>query len=220
MNIRAIIRRQHTRYKFIASLAQDVVVLDIGAGNGLMQMKLSEYRQHIRFISVDKYDYSGDYPPDTFFQVDVTSETLPIDAETIDAVFCSHVLEHLISYELLILEIRRVLKPGGKLYFESPGLRSVFLPSLKMGQGRDVPLNFYDDPTHIKPYTEQALYLLARKMGFKKIKTGKARNWIYAILSPVLICLSLLSCNRKMLALAVWNAIGWCNYLWAEELGK
>ena len=219
-NIRATISHQHPRYKFIASLPKDAVVLDIGCGKGAMQKKLKMYRQDLKFIFVDKCDFSKEYPSGTFFSLDISNEVLPIKSETIDAVFCSHVFEHLYSHDLVLSEIRRVLKPTGKIYIEVPSTRSLYLPSLGFFRGQDAPINFYDDPTHVRPFTRQSLHIIGKKLGFRKIKTGFARNWLYCLLAPIILPYSIIKKDRQMFAIILWNITGWCIYLWGEGVDK
>ena len=48
------------------------------------------------------------------------SERLPIASASIDLVVCSHALEHLLELEASLREIRRVLKPSGRLFVSVP----------------------------------------------------------------------------------------------------
>jgi SAM-dependent methyltransferase len=45
---------------------------------------------------------------------------LPFDSGSLDAVICSEVLEHLADYRAVLKEIRRVLRPGGRLALSVP----------------------------------------------------------------------------------------------------
>lgn len=203
----------HTRYKFIRSLSPRSVVLDIGSGNGTLQRSLREYRPDIEFISIDIADLSHCFPENAFYRVDVTRESLPIDACSVDAVFCSHVVEHLHDCTLLLTEIQRVLKPGGGVYIETPGTRSLFIPGFNLpAEHRNVTFNFYDDPTHIRPYTRQSLRRLCEPLCCTDIKTGFARNWLYCILFPVILIYAIWKRNPRYAAIAVWNLTGWCVY--------
>jgi ubiquinone/menaquinone biosynthesis C-methylase UbiE len=195
-------------------------VLDLGCGNGLMQKRLRQYRPDLEFISVDKYDFSKEFPFGTFFNVDISKEVLPIKSGIIDAVFCSHVFEHLYSHDLILSEIRRVLKPTGKIYIEVPSTRTLYLPSLGLFQGQDAPINFYDDPTHLRPFTRQSLHIIGKKLGFRKIRTGLARNWLYCLLAPLILPYSIIKKDRQMFATILWNITGWCAYLWGEDIDK
>jgi SAM-dependent methyltransferase len=50
-----------------------------------------------------------------------------IDDDDFDAIFCSHVLEHLYSHEVAqaMAELFRVLKPGGEIWIQCPDLQAV-----------------------------------------------------------------------------------------------
>lgn len=50
--------------------------------------------------------------------VKADGEALPFTDEMFDWVFCVNVIDHTPNPEKMISEIKRVLKPGGKLYFE------------------------------------------------------------------------------------------------------
>ncbi len=216
MKIRSVIRHRHTRYRFIAFLPPRGVVLDIGCGNGLMQKRLRQYRPDLKFISVDKKDFSREFPLGTFFQVDISKEALPTESETVDAVFCSHVFEHLSTCDPLLSEIRRVLRPGGSIYIEAPSTRSLFLPSCGLLSGQDAPVNFYDDPTHIRPFTRQSLYRMGKTLGLRGVRTGFARNWVYCLAGPLILLYSIIKKDRQMFAVVLWSIMGWCVYLWGN----
>jgi SAM-dependent methyltransferase len=83
---------------------------------------------------------------------------LPDDTATITV--ASHVLEHVIDAVGFFREMMRITKPGGTLWIEAPSELSA------ASVGSDDPtdhrfLSFWDDPTHIRPWTPGALYRLA-----------------------------------------------------------
>jgi len=215
-----IIRQRHIHYRFIDSLPAGAVVLDLGSGNGSMQNLIRNYRKDLRFVSVDREDYSNCFPTGAFFKVDISNERLPIDSDSIDAVFCNHVLEHLNSYDLIQSEIKRVLKRDGSVYIETPSSRSLYFPSLSFFKGQNGPTNFFDDYTHAKPFTCQSLYLFGEKIGLREIKTGFARNRGLVLLSPILLPYSILKKDRQLLASILWSITGWCVYLYGKQLSK
>lgn len=47
-----------------------------------------------------------------------SGEAIAFDADTFDAVVCINVIDHTPNPDVMMQEIRRVLKPGGKLFFE------------------------------------------------------------------------------------------------------
>lgn len=210
---------KHFRYKFIDSLHKGAIVLDIGCGNGRIQKFIKQYRPDLRFISVDKYDFSKEVSFETFFKVDISTEVLPIVDDSVDAVFCVHVLDHIISYDLVLSEIKRVLKSSGSIYIEVPSTRSLYVPSFGMLKGPGT-INFYDDPTHIRPFTRQSLSCIGKRIGTKQLRTGFARNWAYCLLAPMIILYSLIKRDRQMFGTVLWSIVGWSVYLWGKHVDK
>jgi len=52
--------------------------------------------------------------------LDGNAEDLPFESNTFDVVYSSHVLEHVVSEEKALTEMKRVLKPGGVLIIGMP----------------------------------------------------------------------------------------------------
>ena len=213
------LREKHFRYKFIDSLHKGATVLDIGCGNGQIQKFIKQYRPDLRFISVDKYDFSKKVSFETFFKVDISTEVLPITDDSVDAVFCVHVLDHIMSYDLVLSEIKRVLKSSGSIYIEVPSTRSLYLPSFGMLKGPGT-INFYDDPTHVRPFTRHSLYHIGKRIGAEQFRTGFARNWTYCLLAPAIILYSLIKRDRQMFGTVLWSIVGWSVYLWGKRIDK
>ena len=63
------------------------------------------------YIGVDRENWDGNIK----VILDIEKESLPFEDETVDEVYCSHVLEHVDRPELLISEFYRILKPGALL---------------------------------------------------------------------------------------------------------
>ena len=208
------IRRGHVRYRFIGSLPKGGTVLDLGCGRGELQGMLKDFRPDLRFLSVDCVDFAACFPSGTFFQVDASREPLPFESASVDAVFGSHVLEHVLSYTFLLGEVRRVLKADGALYFEAPGTRMLYSPSFCPSRGRGACCNFYDDPTHIRPLTRRALCRLGRQIGLQNLRVGFARNWWYSLLSPAMIPFCILKRDAEGLNVILWSLMGSCVYQW------
>ena len=68
-------------------------------------------------IKVETIDINPQYEPTYIGDICTTTQ---IPNSYFDAVFCTEVLEHVSNPFLAILEIRRVLKPGGYLFASSP----------------------------------------------------------------------------------------------------
>jgi SAM-dependent methyltransferase len=83
---------------------------------------------------------------------------LPDDVS--DVTVASHVLEHISNPVEFLSEMMRVTKPGGAILIEAPSeLSAIPLGSSDPTDHRFV--SFWDDPTHLRPWSPGALYRLA-----------------------------------------------------------
>jgi SAM-dependent methyltransferase len=97
-----------------------------------------------------------------------------------DAITCMHVVEHLNRLDLLLAEIARLLKPGGRVYFEMPHPKTLTLPSLR-DSAIPFTMNFHDDPTHLRLVTTRELAEVAERSGLRVENEGISRNWLFAV---------------------------------------
>jgi SAM-dependent methyltransferase len=136
-------------------IKSDDVVLDLGCGFG-------EFLRHVncdRKIGVDLNPLARD----TLLQAGVeylqhsVCEALPIDEASVDFVFTSNLMEHLPGkkeVEQMILEARRLLKPGGHFVMMGPNIRIV----------SDLYWDFWD---HIVPISDRSLVEALECSGFQ-----------------------------------------------------
>jgi len=109
----------HVLFEFIeqagASVPPGALVLDAGAGDGRYRQEFA----HTRYIGVDlavgdvSWDYSG-------LGAVCDLAALPFASGSFDAVLCTQVLEHVAEPQLVLREVCRVLKPGGRLFLSAP----------------------------------------------------------------------------------------------------
>ena len=146
-----------------------------------------------------------------FRNVNLEESKLPYETNYFDAIIFTHVLEHLNNPLSLGNEINRVLKKGGKIYVEAPNWSSILVPSFGFHREQHNPFNFYDDPTHIKPWTKHSIYeFLSENCQLKVQKVGIVRNWIRIPLDLFIIISGFISGNRKRIISSFWNIYGWC----------
>jgi SAM-dependent methyltransferase len=88
-------------------------------------------------------------------QADV-DERLPFEDSQFDAVILKDLLEHVADPVALVREVRRVLRPGGRVFASSP----------------DAQRWVWDDYTHRRPFTRKAFRLLFRDQGFELEQSG------------------------------------------------
>lgn len=63
-------------------------------------------------------DVSKDYNPDIVADI----HDIPIESNTVDAIICRSVLEHVRSPERALQEMFWILKPGGRLFVQVPSI--------------------------------------------------------------------------------------------------
>jgi SAM-dependent methyltransferase len=91
---------------------------------------------------------------------------VPYPEEHVEGVFCCWLLEHLSEPDRAISEMYRILKPGG--------YACVIVPS-----PNDM-IAFYNDYTHVRPYTPVSLKQLAEDCGFTRYRI-ECLPWVRGI---------------------------------------
>jgi len=202
-----------TRARFVAQVPKSAALLDLGSSDGETLGHFAELRRDLRFFAADKSGQPERYPPGCQFScLDFECEPLPWSDASMDAITCMHLLEHLRNPGGLLREVARLLKPGGRVYFETPHPKSLTLPSLK-DKAVDFTMNFHDDPTHVQLVALEALAEQVAATGLRVERTGVSRNWLFAFAHPLFACLP--PSRRKYTAQVHW--IGWSACLIAAK---
>jgi len=104
-------------------IEKDAVVLDYGCGTGEFINAVYARRR----VGIDARESSREaLDPEIEFSTPVGIHIPQIKDGSVDVVFCSNLLEHLPDRETvteLLIELRRVLRPNGKLLVLGPNLR-------------------------------------------------------------------------------------------------
>jgi len=199
-----------TRAHFVSGAPRGGDLLDLGSSDGETLNHLAELRPDLKLHSADKFGVPENYPAGCDFQrCDFVTDRLPWPEASMDAVTCMHVVEHLEDLTSLLNEVARVLKPGGRAYFETPHPKTATLPSAK---GRFT-LNFFDDPTHVRVVSPEELSTKLAATPLRVERTGISRNWLFAASHP-LLCLGPES-RKRFTARVHW--LGWSAYLVASR---
>ncbi len=117
--------------------------LDLGSADGSFVKVLKE--KGFNAIGLDIKDLN--FENDKFTQKD----------DTFDLITAISVIEHLSNPNNFLTEVKRVLKKDGFFILVTPNWKY----DMK---------NFYNDPTHIKPYTTTSINFLLESFKFKNIK--------------------------------------------------
>jgi len=176
-----------TRARFVSQIGASGRLLDLGSSDGSTLNHIAELRPDLSIASADISGEPNRYPEGTDFRrADFDADPLPWSDGTFDAVTCMHVVEHLLNPAYLVAEASRVLKPGGRLYVETPHPKSLTMKS-PVGPGTEhVTVNFFDDKTHVRPVEVAELATAAKKSGMSVVKSGISRNWLFAASFPAL----------------------------------
>jgi ubiquinone/menaquinone biosynthesis C-methylase UbiE len=170
------------RFKNISDLALPVKgsILDIGSADGTFSEVIFKKTQAKKLVGVDVLKSSVEYASKRFrknprmeFLV-ADAEDIPFKANQFEAVFCLEALEHVLKPQKAILEMKRVLKPGGYLIILVPtdSLLFQFLWSLVLlTWGR------HWRETHVNSFKEQkSLVKVLEECGFQ-VDTDKKFLW-------------------------------------------
>jgi ubiquinone/menaquinone biosynthesis C-methylase UbiE len=209
--LKELILNNGVKQKFFLSFQKESRVLELGCGIGRNAMFIKNYYNNIEYHGVDilnkeKVDEYIDYK-----NCNLENNKLPYEDNYFDKIIFTHVIEHLKDPLSLGSEINRVLKSGGKIYVEAPNWPSILVPSFGFHREQHNPFNFYDDPTHIKPWTKHGIYeFLSDNCDLKVAKVGIVRNWIRIPFDILIVIYGLISGNRRRIISSFWNIYGWC----------
>lgn len=114
--------------------------IDLGSGD-------KGFSEVCRTHNILSYPY--DYP-----EFNIETDTLNQSDGSIDFITMNAVLEHIKDPSNILKEAKRVLKHEGLLFIRTPNWQMDFK-------------NFYNDPTHVKPYSPETIKNTLNLAGFK-----------------------------------------------------
>lgn len=114
-------------------------ILDLGCGDQFLNLQITK----------DKKDYLGLDIDDLNFE----NDSFPLDDSSIDLILSYSVIEHIQDPSIFLNESLRVLKTGGYFVIETPNWNYSFK-------------DFYNDYTHVKPYTPNSIIDIMKGFGF------------------------------------------------------
>lgn len=126
-------------------------ILDSGCGGMPYKELILSNKRITKYVGLD-IDSGLNYyevKPDVLWN----GVTMPFENNVFDVVMSTEVLEHILNPDDYLLEVKRVLKPGGMFFFTVP-----FMMSL-----HEVPHDYYR-------YTPYALEMIFKRTGFADIK--------------------------------------------------
>lgn len=137
-------------------IAHGSIVVDCGCYG----WRLTEHCKSVqaRLIGVDRSEPPGRPNGVEFSSMEGAEIDLPNDGA--DVVIASHILEHLQEPLAFMQELSRITRPGGVIWIESPSELSALREASSDPEDHSFS-SFWDDPTHVRPWSPGALYRLA-----------------------------------------------------------
>lgn len=206
-------QRFDPRWQFFHRVKNLQNILELGCGSGDNYGFLQQLFATAEFHGVDILPKSKVVPQIIYNQVDLNHGKLPYPDQTFDAILLTHVIEHLKNPFDVAEEIHRVLKPNGLIYVEAPNWTSLLVPSFGLWREQHGPFNFFDDHTHVRPWTKHSLFeFLYSACHLEVERVATVRNWLRIPWDIGKFFYGLLTRNRLKVINAFWNLYGWCIY--------
>ena len=157
--------------KIFSKLPKKAKVLDLGIADGSFTHFMYRLRPEIEYHGLDLTNVKEILPKYVkFHKEDATKFDIK---EKFDLIVCNHLIEHLETDQVIEVfkQARKHLKPKGILWLTTPNLSK----------------EFFNDPTHVRPYTKVALEKLFRMTDYKEIEAyeGNYQNKLISIIKSL-----------------------------------
>jgi SAM-dependent methyltransferase len=145
---------------FVRGLGRVGRALDVGCGDGRLTAELDAAELTAADVSAVALERARRRLTNARLVELEPDAPFPLDDAAFDLVLCAETIEHVRDVQLLLSEIRRVLRPGGRLALTTPS-------HLPLGP-RPNPLS-----PHLRQFTRRSLSRLLGELGFE---AGRARR--------------------------------------------
>ena len=142
--------------RMIADLPAESAVLDIGCFGWRLAQACADHGH--RLIGLDRTEPPG-RPAGAGFAV-MNDAQIDLADDSGQLTVAAHVLEHMDQPIPFFAELARVTAPGGLIWIEAPSELSA-IPRASDDPADHAFVSFWDDPTHVRPWTPAAFYRLA-----------------------------------------------------------
>jgi ubiquinone/menaquinone biosynthesis C-methylase UbiE len=157
---------------FVNALAPADRALDLGVGDG----RVAEGIEAVRLVGADVSQVALDRARRRLPQAELIlvqpDEPLPFADNEFDLVTCIETLEHVRDVQLALSEIRRVLRPGGRLALTTP----VASRWRVLFRGMEHPFS-----PHIRAFSRRSLRTTLETMGFQVLELDTSHGTLFAL---------------------------------------
>ena len=141
----------------VLNISEQAKILDMGCGAGYLSTHRPKYPEHVNLYGVDidviaKNNLNLGYKKIVVKDIEAKNYKLSeFKNNFFDFIVAKDFLEHILQPWKLIPELYRVLKPGGKVWAQSPHYTSQLA---------------WIDYTHVRPFTKHSFSMLFKDSGF------------------------------------------------------
>jgi ubiquinone/menaquinone biosynthesis C-methylase UbiE len=158
--------------EFVRSLAPADRALDLGVGDGRLATELKTTRLIGADVSQVALDRAKRRLPDATLVLVEPDEPLPFADNEFDLVACIETIEHVRDVQLALSEIRRVLRPGGRLALTTPAASRWRV----LYRGLEHPFS-----PHVRAFSRRSLRTILETMGFQVLELEARRGTLLAL---------------------------------------
>ena len=162
---------------FVRGLEPVERALDLGCGDGRVAAGLRAGRLTLADVSRVALERAARRVPGARIVQLEPDARLPLEDSAFDLVLCVETIEHVRDVQLLLSEVRRVLRPGGMLALTTPAhSRLTGLDVLVRGFER----RFHPLSPHLRFFTARSLRRLLDELGFQVLDLHRSSGTLLA----------------------------------------
>jgi ubiquinone/menaquinone biosynthesis C-methylase UbiE len=162
---------------FVRGLPEAEHALDIGCGDGRLTAELRANAVTAADTSAVALRRAARRLPDAEIATVAPDEPLPFVDGEFELVLCAETIEHVRDVQLLLSELRRVLRPGGGLAITTPAHDRLTALRLLV---RGFEAEFDPLSPHLRFFTRRSLARLLDAMGFEVTSIVRRRGTLLA----------------------------------------